>query len=265
VGTLLKPKTVKRAAELGSKPGFAFLGGGTRLNGKNSSTDITLVSLENLGLSSIEKGPAELSLGATVILQSIMDHPDIPWSVRGAVSLYPSRTLRNMMTVGGELGSRSPCSPLLAALTCLDAEVRLALKRKTVGIEEHIGGASPELILAALVRGEGLRRSCRTEVLRRTSHAPASLVAAVAVSRRDPVLSIRIVVGDREGAMTRLRGAEKALEGRPLPGKGIIEDEVRKNFSPKPDIHASAEYKLYMAGVMIADMLDGLCAGGGGR
>ncbi len=260
----MRPETVTQAAALGAKPGFAFLGGGTRLVPKLGSSDLTLVSLEKLGLSSIQMKPSGLELGATAVLQSLLDHPDTPRVIRRAASFISSRTLRAMMTVGGEIALRSPVSALLAALVCLGAEVHLARKPKTAGIEEYIGGKAAGLILAALVPADELARAADAAVLRRTSHAPASLAAAVSARGLDPVQGIRIVIGDPAGGMRRLGGAEKALEGRALPPKGAIEEAVRRELAPKPDIHASAEYKLYMAGVMVADILHGLSAGGAG-
>jgi putative selenate reductase FAD-binding subunit len=264
VGGILRPETVKKAVELGSKPGFAFLGGGTRLNGKSRSSERILISLEKLGLSWIEKRREGLSLGATAVFQSVLDNPDVPKGIRQAVAAVSSRTLRNMMTIGGELALRSPSSVLLAVFVCLAAEVRLASKRRTVGIEEHIAGGSSDLILSAFLPAGELERACDTAILRRTSHAPPSLVVAVSAFGLDPVKGIRIVVGDGTGGIRRLQGAEKALEGRPLPEKGIIEETVKRELSPKPDIHASSEYKLYMAGVMVADLLYGLRTGGAG-
>jgi probable selenate reductase FAD-binding subunit len=260
----VRPETVTEAASLGSRPGFAFLGGGTWLVPKQSSSELTLVSLERLGLSSIETNPSGLVLGATAVFQSLLDSPDMPKVIRRAASFASSRTLRAMMTIGGEIALRSPCSALLAAFLCLGAQVRLAGKRKTAGMEDYIGGKTAGLILAALVPADELARAADAAVLRRTSHAPSSLVAAASVRGLDPVRGIRIVIGDSAGGMRRLGGAEKALEGRALPQKGAIEEAVRREFAPKPDIHASAEYKLYMAGVMIADILHGLPAGGAG-
>jgi len=265
VGTIVRPETVTQAAALGSKPGFAFLGGGTRLVPKLGSSELTLISLEKLGLSSIEKKPSGLVLGATAVFQSLLDHPDMPKAIRRAASFVSSRTLRAMMTIGGELALRSPCSALLAALVCLGAEVRLARKPKTTVIEEYIGGKASDLILSALVPADELVRAADASVLRRTSHAPVSLAAAASARGLDPVQGIRIVIGDPAGGMQRLGGAEEALEGRALPQKGVIEETVRRGFAPMPDIHASAEYKLYMAGVMIADILHGLLAEGAGK
>ena len=74
-----------------------------------------------------------------------------------------------------------------------------------------------------------------------------------------PVVSgLRIVASDCRGQVLRLAGIERALEGAPLFAKDRIELMVRGAFSPVTDMHASAGYKAYMAGVLVADILHDL-------
>ena len=257
------PGSVPEAAALGEKPGFAFLGGGTYLNRKNGAQGLTLISLEKLGLSSIESGAQGVSLGAAASFQSVLDCPDAPPGVRRAVSLTASRTLRNMMTIGGEAALRSSSSALLAVLVCLGAQVRIFGRRKPVEMVEYIGQEVRGLILSILIPAEDAVRLSAVAVLRRTSHAPAGLVVAVSVAGREPVRGVRITAGDNAAGPVRLRKTEAALEGRPLPDKETIEQAVGAELSPQADIHASAAYKRYMAGVIAADLLHGLLSAGG--
>jgi CO/xanthine dehydrogenase FAD-binding subunit len=86
----------------------------------------------------------------------------------------------------------------------------------------------------------------------------------VAVSCKDcqPVLTgVRVVVSDCQGQHVRLRDAERALEGSPLPAKSVIEEWVSAAFAPAPDIHASSAYKRYLAGVLAADALFAIASG----
>jgi putative selenate reductase FAD-binding subunit len=264
VGAIVIPKTIAEAAALGSKPGFSFLGGGTRLNGRDRSPERTLISLDKLGLSAI-RGEAEgLILGATAAFQSVVDCAEVPPAVRKAASFTASRTLRNVMTVGGEIAIRSPSSALTAVLLCLGARIGLARRRKPMELEDYLDSAPRDLILKAQIPASELARACGVEILRRTSHAPVSMVVAVSAIGADPLKDVRIVVGDCEGGISRLRGAESALNGRASADKKFIEEAVKRGLALKPDIHASAAYKLYMAGVMTADLLHGLAVSGGG-
>jgi len=72
------------------------------------------------------------------------------------------------------------------------------------------------------------------------------------------VRRIRIVVSDCRGQRVRLREVEEELEGAPLPDRRRIEELVGRALEPRADIHASAEYKRYMTGVLVADTLHAL-------
>ncbi len=259
MGAFLKPETAEQAVRLGRKPGSVFLGGGARLGGRGGP-DQTLISLEKLGLSFIRPEDSGLSLGATADFQSILDDDRVPPCLRSAAGLTASRTLRNMMTVGGEIALHPACSPVVAVLFCLGARIRLAGKRGLAGMDDLPKGAAGDLILSVLVPADGLGRPCGVRVLRRTSHAPSSLVAAASARDAASLSGLRIVIGDSAGGMGRLAEAERALEGMALPAKKDIEEAVSGRFSPAADVHASAEYKRYMAGVMIADILHALAA-----
>jgi len=43
----------------------------------------------------------------------------------------------------------------------------------------------------------------------------------------------------------------------------VVPLEQSETFEPRPDVHASAEYKRYMTGVLIADLRTALAKGGG--
>jgi CO/xanthine dehydrogenase FAD-binding subunit len=75
------------------------------------------------------------------------------------------------------------------------------------------------------------------------------VVAAVA---RTPA---RVVVSDCCGRRGRLTSLERILEGAAPPPREQIEELVRAEFHPSSDLHASAGYKRYIAGVCVADAL----------
>jgi putative selenate reductase FAD-binding subunit len=260
VKEILRPRTVAEAVRMRSRPDSAYLGGGTWLNSMHAVASASLISLENLGLGSIQKEDSRCVVGATVTFQQAIDSVDAPRAVRDALALTASRTLRNMSTIGGELALRLPQSVLLPVLLALDAGVRLATRRKPIGFEEFLRDHWEDLVLEVLL--QDAFRPCGVARLSRTSHSPRSLV--VAVSRRStvagdgsgPVLrGLRLVAGDCQGQPVRLREVEDALEGEPLPPRDGLEEMIRAAFSPRPDMHASAEYKKYMAGVLAAELL----------
>jgi putative selenate reductase FAD-binding subunit len=254
---ILRPETIREAMRAKARPDSAFLGGGTWLNSSPDTGPKILISLEKLGLGSIERTGGSYRLGACVTFQQILDAPDSPDTIRKAASLTASRTMRNMVTIGGEMGLCPPQSAVITALLALEAKVEMAGRRRAISIANWLKERPAGLILGISV--EDPSRPSALANVSRTSHGRRSLVIAVAASAVRPILSgVRIAANDCRGRLLRLDDVEKLLEGKPLPAKQEIEDLVRQHFSPKGDIHSSAEFKRYIGGVMVADLLHSL-------
>ncbi len=275
VAEILRPKTLGEAVRLVSVPGFAVLGGGTWLNAavaapaaaglaaspEQSRGPMTLVSLENLGLDFVEWRNAALRLGAAATFQQVLDAPGVTEAVRAATAATASRTLRNMITVGGELGCCPADSVLIPVLAALDARVHVAGRHPLSIAEYRAARAAGPVGLIVEVSASDADRPCAVSSLARTSHGRRSLVIAVSAARFTPKLSrVRIVASDCRGQVLRLADAENALEGSPLPVKDRIESLVRAAFWPTSDLYASTEFKRYLAGVYAADLLHVLAA-----
>ena len=271
---ILRPRTVPEAVRLKSSARAAYLGGGTWLNTVESDELTILISLENLGLGTIETAHGRCTIGATASLQQVVDALGAPPALRAAASLTCSRTLRNMKTIGGELGrcaadsastysadsasTYSADSALIPVLIALNAEVALATKKKPYPIERFCKERPADLILSVSVPF----LPCAIKAVSRTSHSPRSLVVAVSCRDSLPVLTdVRVVVSDCREQRVRLLAVERALEGSALPLKSLIEESVGTAFAPAADIHASSAYKRYMAGILVADALHALASG----
>jgi putative selenate reductase FAD-binding subunit len=258
---IVRPKTVAEAVEAKSAPGAAWLGGGTWLNSGSAVNVTTLVSLENLGLNSIRLAAGLCIIGASVTFQELADSNDVPHALRAAARLTASRTLRNMVTVGGELGLKPEDSAMIPVLIALGADVDLA-GEKSRHIQRYLDEGSGGLVLGVSVP---VHLQAAVRAVSRTSHSPRSLVAAVSARAAAPVLLAPvIVVSDCRGQLQRLAEAERSLDGAVLPARQRVEQLARARFTAEPDLHASAEYKRYMAGVLVADLLAGLAGEAGG-
>ncbi len=256
-----RPTTVREALALKKKGASAYLGGGTWLGSGaagvgGGAAPASLISLEHLGLSGISREGALCRIGAAATLQAIMDDACLPPALREAAGLTASRTLRNMATLGGEAALAQPDSAILAVLTALHA--RIVTSQKKAGFDAAAWCTGPraadDLILEVVIPDAGL--PCVVHAVSRGSAGARSLVMAVSARKRGGKLeSVCIAASDCVGPMTRLRAAEDALEGRSLPPRERIEGMVKGSWSPKADIHASSEYKRYIAGVTAADLL----------
>jgi putative selenate reductase FAD-binding subunit len=260
---ILRPRTIREAVRAKTGTETAYLGGGTHLNSRRSDVPTVLISLENLGLGTIHADRRRCTLGAMVTLQQAVEAPPVARALREAAFLTASRTLRNMRTIGGEIGLWPVDSALVPALIALDAEVLLAGRKKPVAIASARAAVSEPA--GALVLGivlTGGQRPSSVRAVSRTSHSAASLVAAVSAGAVSPVLAdVRVVLSDCRGQVVRLTAVEEALNGSPLPPKEQIEGMISRAFLPAADIHGSAEYKRYLAGVIVADALHSLAEG----
>ncbi|MGO9410575.1 MAG: FAD binding domain-containing protein [Spirochaetia bacterium] len=261
VTDILKPATIQEALKARALPGTAFLGGGTWLNAARSAEPVTLISLERLGLQSIELSGKQCVVGATATLQHIVDRPELPAALRTAAGFTASRTLRNMMTVGGEVALHPADSTLVPLLLAMEAEVSVAGKRRPVPIKDFLSGGGGGLILSVVI-SEPLRPATVLAVSR-TSHSPRSLVVAACASALQPkVGGVRLVAADCRGAPVRLPGLEASLEGRPLPSRSALESALGNEFEAAADVHASSRYKTYLTRILVADALLEMSRGG---
>ncbi|HTP57322.1 MAG TPA: FAD binding domain-containing protein [Spirochaetia bacterium] len=256
VTEILRPMTVQEALKARALPGAVFLGGGTWLNARKHAEPLTLVSLEKLGLDSIHRHGGRCVIGAMATFQQIIDNPDVPAALRNAAGLTASRTLRNMMTMGGEVALHPADSALIPLLMAMEAEVTLAGKKRPVALKDILSGGAESLILSVAIPEPG--RPAAVRALSRTSHSPRSLVVAAIASALHPaVKGLRIVASDCGGTPVRLLKLEAALEGKTLPPPAEIERLAGNEFSPASDIHGSSLYKAYMTRVLVADALQG--------
>jgi CO/xanthine dehydrogenase FAD-binding subunit len=220
---IARPKTVTEAVRAGSAPGAAYLGGGTWLNSGRAQGITTLVSLEHLGLDAIHAEGNACVIGAAATFQAIADNPGVPAGLRDAILATASRTLRNMVTLGGELGLRPADSAVVPLLLAMNAEVTLAGRRKPIPLSALVDDNKAGLILSVSVP---LRPASAVRVLSRTSHAPRSLVVARCGDR--------VAASDCQG--------QTVLLGKP------------GSFQPRADAFASAEYKRYMVDVLVKEL-----------
>ncbi len=98
-----------------SKPGTAFLAGGTdllQLWKSGAMTPAAVVDISRLPLGDVEFTDGQLSLGALARLSDMATHPDVTRYhplIAEAILASASGQIRNMATVGGNLLQRTRC------------------------------------------------------------------------------------------------------------------------------------------------------------
>lgn len=285
----VRPASVDEAVALG-KDGYVFLAGGTQVNNapfKKWGTPVErVVSLDRLDLSGIHAEAKTVVIGATTTLQEIADSDLPPEAIRDAARFIPTRSVRNVATVGGNIGANRPDSYVIPALIALGAEV--VTPEGAHSVEEYIAEEMDELILS--VRVPPVRGVCRAVKESRSHLALPVVSAAVSIAAEGGTIAEVIVAAGCVGPHTRrltetervIRGLAAGLAERLPAGSGsadrsattagtpsrgtpspdseavilpTLEETISQEVTPTADILGSEAYKRYVNGVVIADLV----------
>jgi aerobic carbon-monoxide dehydrogenase medium subunit len=226
-----------------------------------------LVDINGIGaLAGIERSNGQVTIGATTRQRDAAIHPtvkDLLPILAEAIGYIGHVGIQNRGTVGGSLAHADPAAELPVVALALDASLHLqrAGGQRTVRAEQFALGylttvlEPDELLTAASFCvppvGSGW---CFTEVARR--HGDFALVAVAVLlnlDRSGRVASARIALGGVGRAPVRARAAEQTLIGESATDDlfRAAAAAVGDALEPEDDIHASADYRRHLAGVLV--------------
>ena len=258
-----RPTSAAEAIQLKSKlgPGAVFLAGGTEVNNLHAPRPAALIDLAGLGLDKIETTAGGLRIGSHVTFQQLIEHRAVPEFLKTAAHQMANRNIRNVATVGGQLGANKSCADLIPAL--LVAEARVVLTDREISVEAFLAGA-PELILAVIVpatsRTFGLANQSRT-----ASDISIVTAAASLAFDGDKLRQPQLAIGGVAPHVVRLHDVEKNLDGKPLPSPEQIEKLIATAVQPIDDLRGSAAFKRQIASVLGARVLKAAANPSGSR
>jgi carbon-monoxide dehydrogenase medium subunit len=180
--------------------------------------------------------------------------------LRQALRLVAHPTIRNRGTVVGSLAHADPAGELTAVLAVLGGAVRLASARgdRTVAAEQFFVGplstsaAADELVVEASFPARPPRNgSAFVEVSRRHGDYAICGVAVCVTVDEDGELQAGKAAFISVGPTPVVVELSEPVAGT-HPGGDLSEvhDAVCAAVTPEPDIHASAEYRRQLAGVL---------------
>ena len=153
--------------------------------------------------------------------------------------------VRNRGTIGGSLANNDPAADYPAAVMGLGATI--VTTRREIPADDYFLG----MFTTALEPGE-LITQVRFPTASRAAYAkfrhPASGYAVVGVFIAEAQTGIRVAVTGAGGCVFRHSDMESALAGHFAPGaiEGVRTDAADLNS----DMHASAEYRAHLVGIM---------------
>lgn len=255
-----RPRTVDEALALQREYGdAAHWAGGWAISGRRGTETVShaisleAIEVDGLSLAGVREDAPVLRIGAMTTLQDIADHPGLPCALRSAAAFQPSRPLRCMLTLGGDVASRRSDSCLTAAIIALGGALELAGDALATVQQYHCLNPGVLILFARIPR----YRRCAVACRRRSSRGPILLTAAVGWDERgeDPIVAL----SGPGLPLCRLSAVEALLlPGGPEASVDEVENVAREalrggNAPPVGDWLGGGAYKAHLAAVSVAD------------
>jgi carbon-monoxide dehydrogenase medium subunit len=231
----------------------------------------TLVDINRIpGLAFIREDDAAVTIGALTRHHQLETSPVISrcFPVLAAAMRHVAHlAIRNRGTIGGSLSHADPAAELPMMAQLLDAELRTvsAVRTRTVAARDFFRDAlSVDLAEDEIVTGIVLPKLPPQtgwgfeEVARRSGDFALAAVAATLTVADRAIVEARIAVTGVAPTPRRAREAEAMLAGvRPDQGIGDdVVEAVRAVAEPETDLHASADYRRHLVGVLARRALE---------
>lgn len=241
-----RPGSIDDALRLLSRPGVntTIVAGGTDVVPRLPELVDEVVDLQRIpGLAEINYAGQNMTIGAMVRLQTIVDAGQAPALLREAARREGPNTLRHAATIGGLVAGAHPESELLAALLVFEAEVEL-----------QTGGGPRQIPLSNFLRdvSAALAGGLITAVSLKTTGKTASERVARTPADR-PIVAAVARLGDDGQLRLALCGVAKT----PV----LVEPEgVKAAINPPGDFRGSCEYRRQMAATLAKRVVGQLSA-----
>jgi carbon-monoxide dehydrogenase medium subunit len=221
------------------------------------------------GLSFITESEPDIRIGALTRHHQIETSPVIARHLpvlSCAMTHVAHLAIRNRGTIGGSLSHGDPAAELPMIAVLLDAELRVASAsgQRTIAARDFFldaltvdladGDVVIEIILPKLPPRTGWGFE---EVARRHGDFALAAVAATLTVSAGIVAQARIALTGVGRTASRIAAAEALLVDRALEQAQIarVIDAVRAAIEPDNDLHASADYRRHLAGVLVGRAL----------
>lgn len=241
ISEYFRPKEISEALDLlvDDQIQAIPMGGGTALD-HYSPAPVAVVDLQELGLNNLRARGSTLEIGATVTLQSLMDHDPLQDALKAALRQEASYNLRLMATVAGTLVSADGRSTLSTAMLALNPKLIMEPGEQEVSLGDVF--TNREGILAGkLITRIELPMNVRLAI-KSVARTPSDLPIVFAAVGLWPSGRTRIALGGYgQAPMLAMDGPEK--EG--------MEAATLNAYSNAGDQWASAEYRQNMAELLV--------------
>jgi carbon-monoxide dehydrogenase medium subunit len=208
-----------------------------------------VVDLARLGLTGITVTPTSVTIGAMTTHATVAASADVAKAIPALAhlaSMIGDDAVRHRGTIGGSLANNDPSACYPAALLALGGSI--TTDRRTIAAEDYFQG----MFTTALEQGE-IITSVSFPVPERAAYMkfknPASRYAMVGVFVAKFPAGVRVAItGASQSGVFRHTAFETALSANFAPEAIAGIDTPADGLNS--DIHASAEYRAHLVGVM---------------
>jgi xanthine dehydrogenase small subunit len=260
------PRTLAEAASLRARlPRAHLLAGGTDLGLLASRQRERLAEIIHLGrvteLNRLETGPNGIAIGAAVTYARafaalIKEYPEL----ETYLTRLGSRQIRNMATIGGNIGTASPIGDFLPVLLALDARIALhsaARGTREVAADAFFLGyrktalAADEIIAAITIPPRASGTIFFVDKISKRRDQDISTVCGAYRLMLDGTIvrDARLAFGGLAATPKRASAAEATLLGRPFTQDAAMAAAaaLARDVQPISDWRGSAAYRLTVA------------------
>lgn len=185
-----------------------------------------------------------------------------------AVTLIGHAAIRSRGTMGGTLAHADPAAELPAVLLALGGRVRAesragnrSITADDLFVDQLMTSLTPEELLVEAWFPTAPERSgaAFVELSRRHGdYAIAGVAAQLTLDEQGAITGARLALMGVDATSVRAHAAEQLLLGE-RPNEGLFQaaaERATAGIKPSADLHASAEYRRHIAGVLVERALE---------
>ncbi len=261
----LRPQTLDEACRaLAEFPGACVIAGGTDVALRVTKRHELLGTVIDLGavtdLRQVSESKEGVQIGAGVPLADLLPLLEEKYpALAGTLSLFASRQIRNLATLGGNLGTASPVGDTSPVLIASGASLILQSVRgiRQVPLDGFFNGyrktlREPDELIASLCipPPDGtLVRSYKVSKRRDLDIATLSAGFRLSLTGTGDVESLTLAYGGMAERTKRAVKTEQYLIGKPWSRERVeaAGEYLSQDFSPITDVRGSAEFRMLAA------------------
>lgn len=208
-------------------------------------------------IKNVQEDEGAVTVGAGVVLSDLMPKIEKHFpAMFDMLTLFGSQQIRNLATIGGNLGSASPIGDMLPVLNAYNARVVLESLngRREAPMDQYIIGyrktvRKPDELITSIIipklKNGAIVKSYKVSKRKDLDIATVSAGFRLELDGRTRVKSVKLVYGGMAECTQRAESAEKFLTGKPWDRSAVEEamSLIDNDFIPISDARGGAEMR----------------------